>query len=282
MAKSLSSNLIIEKNRVHGKDAWIVLLTITLADASGTTLRFARDNQDVVFDGNTYTAFNFDFAPPEQNSEADLHPGTLRVSGISRILQPYLEQLDGPYGATFVLTVIHRGSLAESYAELQDTYDVHGCICDERWVTFTLGPPSLLMQRYPLQRYFAGHCTWQFEGAECQYVRQSVTAVTLAASDPVIITVPGHGFATDDVIRLAAINGITPSLAGNWIATYASEDTFSLQDSDSSNYSGSYSGGGTAGYATCERTLTACRQRGNSGRFGGHKGLQPGGIRLVG
>lgn len=280
MAKDLSSNLIIEKNRVHGKDAWIVLLTITLADA--TTFRFARDNRDVVFDGETYTAFNFDFAPPEQNSEADLHPATLRVSGITRILQPYLEQLDGPYGATFTVTVVNRGLLAESYAELQDTYDVHGCICDERWTTFTLGPASLLMQRYPLYRYFAGHCNWQFESAECHYVRRSVTDVMLSGSDPVMITVPGHGFSNEDVIRLAAVNGITPTLAGNWVIMYAATDTFSLAESDSSNYSGSYSGGGTAGYATCERTLAACRARGNSQWFGGHPGLQPGGIRLVG
>jgi hypothetical protein len=103
----------------------------------------------------------------------------------------------------------------------------------------------------------------------------------LSGSNPVQITATTHGFSTGDSIRIADVGGITPSLDGTYDITYVDANNFTLDGTDSSDYTGPYTSGGTAGYSDCSRTLTACRDRENSVRFCGAPGLQKGGIRIA-
>jgi lambda family phage minor tail protein L len=166
--KSLPANIILEKNKLHTPYPWIVLIEITLTD--DTVLRYAKNTANVTFGGNVYTAMNFDIEPTQQTSKGEIPTVTLRVSNITRLLQPYLEDLDGGIGSTVKVTVVNTNLLAESYSELEMTFDVLACNATARWASFILGSPSPLRQRFPLYRFIAEHCRWQFEGAECGYV----------------------------------------------------------------------------------------------------------------
>lgn len=202
--KSLPAALTIEKNRLATAGAWVVLLEITLTDDDSTVLRFAYNTEDVVFEGNTYTAFPFEIEATKQTSKGEIPTVTLRVSNVTRLIQPYLEELDGGVGSVVKITVVSTKHLTEDYSELEMTFDVLATQSNARWVTFTLGAPNPLRQRFPLNQFIALHCRWRVNSVEC-----------------------------------------------------------GLSD------------------ATCDRTLTNCRENANSVRFGGFPAMRSGAVKVV-
>lgn len=202
--KSLPANIIIEKNKLATPSAWLILLDISLPD--GSKFYLVKNNENVTFNSQVYTALNFDVEPTKASAQGEIPTVTLRVSNVTRVLQDYLESTNGGVGATVTLRVVNSAYLSENYSELTMTFDVLATVADAYWVSFTLGAPNPLRWRFPLNRYIANHCNWQYKSAECGY-------------------------------------------------------------------------SGTA--STCKRTLQDCRDRFNSGRYGGYMGMSTGGVRLV-
>lgn len=167
--KDLPAKLILEKNRLATSSAWIILLEITLTDDDSTVLRFARNTRDIVFGGDTYTAFPFEIEATKQTSKGEIPTITLQVSNVTRLIQPYLEDLDGGVGSVVKITVVNSDHLGEDYSELEMTFDVLATQSSNQWVTFTLGAPNPLRQRFPLDQFIALHCRWRFKGVECGY-----------------------------------------------------------------------------------------------------------------
>jgi len=228
-----------------------------------------------------YESFNFSCSLIQENSEGELPKTTLTVSNVTQFLQEFLEETEGLVDSTILFTIIHADNLGEDYAELQTMFEVLASRITAMDVIFDVGGMSLLRQRYPLHRYFADLCRHRFENARCQYQRKTVVSVTLSGTDPVSIQVTAHTFSTGDGIRLAGIAGITPSLDGTYIITKIDANNFTLNGTNSSNYAGTYTNGGTAGYSVCGRRLVDCRQRTNSPHFGAFPGLESGTVRIA-
>ena len=272
--KSLPANLILAKNSLQSTSAWLILLDITLTD--GTVLRYVRNPADITYQTNTYTALAFEIDPAIQSSTGEIPTVSLRVSNVTQVLMPYMQSLNGGVGSVVKITVVSSDDLAEDHSELEIEYEVLSAKASAQWVTWRLGAP-----RFPQDRYLDKHCRFRYETAECAYSRKTVADVTLSGSNPVSVEVTAHGFATGDSIRLAGIAGITPDMAASYTITKTDADNFTLDSTDSSDYSGAYTSGGTAGYADCSRTLAACRDRENEDRFGNCPGLKPGGLRVA-
>lgn len=168
--RDLSTNLISEKNKISSDSPWLVLLKITLNNEDNTTFRLVNSRENITFKGEEYLAFNFDLEPLVYTSKGEIPTVSLKVSNITRFIQPYLEELNGGIGSQVVLTVVNKGLLDEDYAELEETFDVLACDCDVLIVNFTIGAPSPMRRRMPLYRYIT-HCRWtgKFKGVECKY-----------------------------------------------------------------------------------------------------------------
>jgi len=294
--RELPASIIIEKNKVATPNAWLILLKITLTDTANTELRFVRNTEDIEFNDNiddshsenqTYTAFPFEIEPTKNMSKGQIPTVTLRVSNITNLLETYLESLDGAIGSTVKITVVNSGRLAENYSELELTYDVIACNSTSQWVTFILGSPNPLRQRFPLHKYMALHCRFQYRdvedqiGPRCQYVGKVITGITKAANAKV--SVASHGFAVDDVIKFATVLGMIEINGKSGTVVDADPDAdgdaFTV-DIDSGAFS-DYISGGRCGYATCKKTLAECRERNNSVNFGGFPGIRSGTIRIA-
>jgi len=81
--------------------------------------------------------------------------------------------------------------------------------------------------------------------AQCK----AIEGVTLSGTDPISINITGHGFITGETARLISMVGISPSLDGEYGVTKVDVDNFTLNGTDSSDYSGSFTSG-TACFAT--------------------------------
>ncbi len=292
--RALPPNIILEKNKVATPNAWLVLLKIILTNA--TELRFVRNTEDIEFNDDvdssgsvsqTYTAFPFEIEPTKDMSKGQIPTVTLRVSNITNLLEPYLESLDGAIGATVKVTVVNSARLSENYSELELSYDVLACNSTARWVTFILGAPNPLRQRFPLRKYMALHCGFQYRdvedqiGPRCQYAGETITGITKAANAK--ISVASHPFSVDDVIKFADVVGMTEINGESGVVVDADPDVdgdaFEV-NIDSQAFS-NYTSGGVCGYATCKKTLAECRERDNSVNFGGFPGIRSGTVRIA-
>jgi len=228
-----------------------------------------------------YKAFNFDLETIASDGKGTIPAVDLKVSSISFLLQPYLLRLQGGVGSVVKITVVNSAYLAEDYSELELLFSVTSTSTSREYITFRLGAINPIMQRFPRNRYIALHCRHKFRQAICGYAGQTIESITLSGADPVAIGITGHGFKTGDSILLETCNGIAGGLEGIWTITKTNDNSFTLDTTVSSNYTGNYTSGGKAGYAGCDRTLTQCRQRGNSARFGGFCGMRSKSMRLV-
>lgn len=166
--KSISSTLTIEKNRIATENPWLVLLDIALTD-NVTVFNLVANTEDIVYQTRTYTACPLDIVPPRESAKGEIPTITLRVANVTRVLQGYLEQLNGAIGSSVTLRIVNAAYLAENYADLEMTFEVLSASCNAQWVSFTLGAPSPLQRRFPMHRFIAGYCNWQFKSAECAY-----------------------------------------------------------------------------------------------------------------
>jgi lambda family phage minor tail protein L len=166
---TLPSLIITEKNKLSSTGAWIVLLTITMPDS--TVIRLARNNEDVVYQGNTFTAFDFSIDEISSDSKGQLPSVVLRIGNAGRVMQAYLEAQDGIVGASVLIQVVNSSLLNQDFSELDLTFEVQKASADARYVSFELGIPSPLNKRFPLYRYSGTICNWvsRFKGAECKY-----------------------------------------------------------------------------------------------------------------
>lgn len=166
---TLPALITAEKNKLSATSAWLVLLTITLPDL--TVVRIARNSEDVTYQGNTFTAFDFRLDPVSHESKGRLPSVNLTVGNAGRVFQAYIEAQSGIVGSTVLLQVVNSALLSSDFSELDLTFEIQKTSADANYVTFELGVPSPLNKRFPLYRYSGGICNWasRFKGAECKY-----------------------------------------------------------------------------------------------------------------
>ena len=164
--RTLPASVILEKNKLANDAPFLILLDIVLV--STTTIRLVRNTSDIVYGGNTYTAFPFELNNARESNTGEIEAMQIMVGNVTRSLQAYLEEENGCIGAEVTITVLHADHLTDVALEL--TYSVVGSYSDAYWVYLSLGMVSPLRKRFPLYRYLS-HCNWvgNYKGDECKY-----------------------------------------------------------------------------------------------------------------
>jgi len=181
---TLPSALLLEKNKLIATLPWVLLLEITLPNA--TVLRFAQNTENVTYNGQPWTAFAFKLGEQGQSGDGKIQSLSIQVANTARALTPYLEAQSGLVGSQVRLIVVHAGNLGVDYTALTLTYTIMTCTVDASWVSFSLGAESPFRKRFPLYAANPLHCSWaaqsQFKGVECKYAGADTTcAGTLVA-----------------------------------------------------------------------------------------------------
>jgi lambda family phage minor tail protein L len=171
--KSLSSALILEKNRIATENPWLITLDVTWPDT--THSYFVRNTDNIEFQGRTYVAFPFEISTTDEQGKGNLPTVTLKISNVTRALTTFFESTGGAVGATVLIRVINAALLSENYADLELTYEVIAATIDAQWITATLGATNPLRYKFPRYRYLSLHCNWQFKGVECAFTGEGAT-----------------------------------------------------------------------------------------------------------
>lgn len=170
---TLPAALIAEKNKISNTSPWLVLLDIVLSDSS--TLRLSSGLSEVSFGGNTYSPFDMAIQHVSQSIQGDIPEVNISVSNADRVIQGYIEALEGAVDCVVTMYIVHLGNLAADYADITRNFKILSTVCTNEWVTFALGLISPTFMRFPLFRTMGAHCNWLFKGVECGYTGGTVS-----------------------------------------------------------------------------------------------------------
>ena len=266
--------LRLEKNKLISTAPWLLLLAITLPDAS--VIRLAKNTDDVTFLGNVYTAFAFELGTIGSGGDGQIQGVSLKVANPERALQPLMEANNGFVGCTVSLMVVHAANLSEDYTELTLAYDVLGAVCAEDWIEFTLGALNPIRRIFPLLSAKPYSCDWKFKGVECAYAEATATTNggSYAAGATTITLASGGSGALrvgDSIYLQADPTKYMVTSAGTGGANLATGGTIVISPGSTYAFSGAKTVTGLA--SGCSRTLASCQALRNSARFGGRPGI---------
>jgi hypothetical protein len=107
-AKHLNLSTVIDKNKIASDKAFLVLFKVIVNDTLGNfvdNLYFARNDEDVLFQGNNYIAANFELnIQVEQNKEPEIK---LTAQDQTKALSSYVDAYDGLVKNVITMYVVH-------------------------------------------------------------------------------------------------------------------------------------------------------------------------------
>lgn len=164
---NLSAAAILEKNKTCSTGAWLLLIEF---DFDGDTVRLVSNNENITWNGYTWTAFPFKLDTVAENNEGEIPNVVISIGNQSRALQGYLEDTNGGEGTTVTLRVVHSDHLPDADAIIEEIYTVLSAKANEQWIPFTLGGDYPTRIRFPLDRYMTDFCRCKkFKNARCGY-----------------------------------------------------------------------------------------------------------------
>jgi len=177
---SLSVVATLEKNRLSSPGAYIPLVEIQIGE---TVIRLAANNEDIEWDGHTWTRFPLDLDDRMEDGKEMPSLG-IKASNALRILQSYIEAADGAPGAAVIVRVVNSLHL-DLPADIEETYANAKVSCDDQWVYITLGAENPVAIRFPTDRNLTDFCRFLlstgFKGIECGATVGDVCDGTLEA-----------------------------------------------------------------------------------------------------
>lgn len=172
--KSLSIATVLEKNKVASDVPFLLCLDVTVIDPATQnvieTLRLVKNTEDITWNGNVYTAAEFDIDLKEETGSQP--QVTLAVTDYTKTLIQKLETYGGGVGFGVTISVVHGDliTLSVSKPEVQFFFEVTGASATEYVATFTLGAENPLTKLFPRRLQAKNFCAWRYKDpTTCRY-----------------------------------------------------------------------------------------------------------------
>ena len=163
---NLSQQALIEANSLHSDGVWLILLEIQLSSLEDP-VRIVRNTENITWGGHEWQAFSFEIGDVTEDSKGELPTLSIKVSNVTKVLQPYVEAARGGNGSPVILRVVNSKVLGNNFAEVEEEFVVQHATCDNMWVTFELGGDAILNSRFPPRRILKNRCPYVYKGIEC-------------------------------------------------------------------------------------------------------------------
>jgi len=204
MPKHLSLGTVVEKNRIASATPFIMLVEVEVVDettgAYVETVYLARNNEDITYHGEVYTASAFDF---EVEESADSVPEvSVNIEDPTQAIVAKTETYSGGVGWKVRFKYINSGDLTLD-PEIEEMVYIIAAKARNYSVEFTLGARNPLAQRFPRRMQWRDKCAWVFKSNQCGYSgADTFCDYTLQGPD---------GCAThDNALRYGGFPGIRP------------------------------------------------------------------------
>lgn len=170
MARHLSAASAIDSGRISSSTAWIILISIDVVEpntrAVEETIYLARNDEDVTFKGQVYTAANFVINLDQSQNQAP--SVTLVAQDQTGMIQQRVEDYAGGVQSRVNMMVVNSDRL-DRPAEIEHTFDVISTSVKDSIVSFDLGAENPLVIQFPKHTQMKDRCSWRYKGYGCEY-----------------------------------------------------------------------------------------------------------------
>lgn len=158
--------------------AWLWLVEIVVPGYN--VVRIARNTENVHYGEDDFQKFNLQIGEQIFSGDGSIPRVTLRTfQDYNRAIEDLINEAEGALGAAVKLIRVNEKFLDIPVAALEQNYSLLASESDHEWVTFTLGIPNPLTQRFPLGEFSSSMCPWaspeSFGGPRCQYTGSDAT-----------------------------------------------------------------------------------------------------------
>lgn len=170
MPLDISSNAILEKNKINSTGTWLLLVKFVYGSES--PVRLCLNNAEITWDSQTWYPAIFSLSGITETKDGDIPSIPLTIVDFNGIIIPLLEQYKGAVGADVDIYVVHSDYLTNTTPEVHVDAEVLAPSLDgSHAVTFRLGTIDLSSKRCPSERYHKNTCRFAFKGADgrCGY-----------------------------------------------------------------------------------------------------------------
>jgi phage-related protein len=283
----LSSNAIIEKNKINSSETWLLLLEINYENESPIYL--CLNNETVTWPsagGNDYLPAIFNLSGIVETKDGETPSIPLTIFDLNRTLIPILEEYDGGIGAEVIIRVVHSAYLNNATPEFEESTEIIDVSIDSKaQVTFKLGAEDLRNRVCPLQRYLKNNCRFIFKKAQLSFtsggtneieVGQYIQGDTSSDQAKILkVKLTSGSFAGGDAAGTLIILTIDGPFQAENISLYSDSGFTSLVQSNVATISGASEGrcGYTGSETDCNRSFVRCEELSNETRNGGFIGV---------
>jgi phage-related protein len=280
----ISSQAIIEKNKITSDGVWLLLLEILYENEEPVCV--CLNNETINWDNKTWLPAIFNLSGIVETKDAEIPSIPLTIFDLNRTLIPILEKYNGGIGAQVIIRVVHSKYLSNTIPEFEEiTEIIDATIDDSAKITFKLGAENLIDRRCPQQRYLKNNCRFIFKQAELTFTSGGVTEITNShyikgdvsghTAKIVDIKLKSGAFSNGDASGILTIFTINGGFQAETISIYNDNTFTNLVQSNVATLDGSSTGkcGYVGSETDCNRSFTRCKELGNERRFGGFIGV---------
>ena len=172
MPREIDATFKQEKAKQENRPVFLYIIE----DYDGSDdLYLAGYDEDVIYNGVTYTRFPITHEFTGENNQGQIDQVKVRLANVSRLIQLYLEQYDFR-GRKVIIRTVWADQLADPDAYIDDIFYVDNYTADQNNVEFTLTSKfDVLGMDLPARRYARNYCSWKFKSAECGYMGAELT-----------------------------------------------------------------------------------------------------------
>ncbi len=168
MPLDISTNAIIEKNKLTSMNVELLLLEITYK--TELPVRVCLNNTQITWNRYVYYPAIFDLTGMNETKDADIPQINLTFYDINRVFIPLLEQYKGCTGANVIIRIVDSKYLSDTIPKLEELMEItDSTVTDQAVVKISLGAENLLNLRIPRNRYLKNNCRFDFKGSLCGY-----------------------------------------------------------------------------------------------------------------
>lgn len=172
MPREIDATFKQEKAKQENRPVFLYIIE----DYDGSNdLYLAGYDEDIVYNGITYTRFPITHEFTGENNQGQIDQVKVRLANVSRLIQLYLEQYDFR-GRKVIIRTVWADQLADPDAYIDDIFYVDNYTADQNNVEFTLTSKfDVLGVDLPARRYARNYCSWKFKSVECGYMGAELT-----------------------------------------------------------------------------------------------------------
>ena len=178
--RNFTNTPLEDSNCLSSSSPWLIFLDLATSPAT----YYVRNNADVSWNSINYTASGFTISAIPAKSTKELPEITIDVLIVATLVKE-LESNYGFIGTGVTVYYMHYasiGTITQANWPLRFSFKVIGCDIKSNVVSFTLGVPAYIRQKFPARKFRKDSCDFLYKGDYCWMKGRTVSSETDACN----------------------------------------------------------------------------------------------------